>query len=211
MVYDEGDVLLGIIYFFIIFIVIGFFVMVIDYIIESIAKMKILKKTNEKGWPGFIPIYSDCLICKKIGVNPWWYLVLFIAFALNEIPYIGPLICGVASLYFHILFCVSLSKAFGKSDSFIIGLILLKPIFLLILGFDSSTYIGMNPMNDFIFGNSYSDKKSNTDTTNSINKENVVDVEVLNEETTSNKKVCSNCGAALVENSMFCVNCGKKI
>ena len=34
-----------------------------------IARYKIFKKINEKGWKALIPIYSDVILCKKIKVS----------------------------------------------------------------------------------------------------------------------------------------------
>ena len=40
------------------------------------------------------------------------------------------------------MYCVKLARAFGRGIGFAIGLILLQPIFLLILGFGSDQYYG---------------------------------------------------------------------
>ena len=42
----------------------------------------------------------------------------------------------------NIMYCIKLSRAFGHGIGFAIGLILLQPIFLLILGFGSDPYYG---------------------------------------------------------------------
>ena len=42
----------------------------------------------------------------------------------------------------YIMYCIRLSRAFGHGIGFAIGLILLQPIFLLILGFGSDPYYG---------------------------------------------------------------------
>ena len=42
----------------------------------------------------------------------------------------------------NIMYCIRLSRVFGHGIGFAIGLILLQPIFLLILGFGSDPYYG---------------------------------------------------------------------
>jgi hypothetical protein len=48
----------------------------------------------------------------------------------------------VALLIINIVFLVRLAKAFDKSNAFAVGLIFLYPIFICILGFDNSVYVG---------------------------------------------------------------------
>ena len=51
-------------------------------------------------------------------------------------------ICSVAGLVIGIMGLHKVSKAFGHGAGFTLGLIFLNPIFLLILGFGSSQYMG---------------------------------------------------------------------
>ena len=48
----------------------------------------------------------------------------------------------VALLIINIVFVVRLAKAFDKSNAFAVGLIFLYPIFICILAFDNSVYVG---------------------------------------------------------------------
>ena len=50
-------------------------------------------------------------------------------------------IVGIICIIFQIIFCCKLARAFGKSGGFAVGLILLNPIFILILGFGSAQYL----------------------------------------------------------------------
>ena len=52
------------------------------------------------------------------------------------------LIFHIAMIVFMILFLVKLAKAFGHPGGFAVGLILLNLIFILILAFDKSKYVG---------------------------------------------------------------------
>lgn len=49
---------------------------------------------------------------------------------------------GIAIFVFHCIYCVKLSKSFGHGAGFGIGLLLLAPIFILILGYGKSEYVG---------------------------------------------------------------------
>lgn len=60
-----------------------------------------------------------------------------IKFLLMLIPFVN--------IYIGIKCYIDLAKAFGKSGAYALGLIFLNPIFMCILGFDSSVYAyGMN-------------------------------------------------------------------
>lgn len=53
------------------------------------------------------------------------------------------LLIPIANIVVVIMTQIKLAKAFGKSTGFAVGLILLSPIFYVILGFDSSEYLGV--------------------------------------------------------------------
>ena len=117
------------------------------YVLLVIAEWKIFTKAGEAGWKALIPIYNVYVFCKIIGVNFWIY-VLAIPFAVGLVTGIinnqdiTNLATGIYSLVLDIYLSIRLGKAFGKSNGFIVGLVLLPTIFHLILGFDSSKYVG---------------------------------------------------------------------
>lgn len=119
------------------------------YVLLVIAEWKIFTKAGEAGWKALIPIYNVYVFCKIIGVNFWIY-VLAIPFAVGLVTGIinnqdiTNLATGIYSLVLDIYLSIRLGKAFGKSNGFIVGLVLLPTIFHLILGFDSSKYVGTN-------------------------------------------------------------------
>ena len=53
-----------------------------------------------------------------------------------------PVVGYIAILVLSIVSMVKLGQAFGKSGGFIVGLVLLGPIFQMILAFGSSEYVG---------------------------------------------------------------------
>jgi uncharacterized membrane protein YoaK (UPF0700 family) len=96
-------------------------------VLETIAAWFLFEKAGEPGWAAIIPIYNY-LIAIKIAGKPWWWILL--------------LLIPVANLVFYILILDGLSKNFGKSSGFTVGLFFLRFIFLPILGFGNATYSG---------------------------------------------------------------------
>lgn len=123
-----------------------------------------------------------------VGVSPWWILIMFI-----------PMIGSIASIYFLILLGISTARAFGKSDGFGIGLILLPFVFYPMLGFGKDQFIGMNPMEDIIF-------KNNNQQANNPNMN-------MQQPTgqTINYIYCSKCGNQVPNTNKFCTRCGNPL
>lgn len=94
-------------------------------ILMIVAVWKVFTKAGEPGWASLIPFYN-IIVYLRIAGKPLWWIILFI------IPVVNIIVALFASL--------GLAKNFGKGTGFGIGLWLLTPIFIIILGFDSSTY-----------------------------------------------------------------------
>lgn len=96
-------------------------------VICIIGLWKIFVKAGKPGWASIVPFYNYyCLFDITFG-NGWMFFLLFVP---------------CVNIVFEIILCFKLAKAFGKGVGFGFGLLFLPPIFLLILGFDSSNYIG---------------------------------------------------------------------
>jgi hypothetical protein len=91
------------------------------------AEWRIFSKAGQPGWAVIIPIYSTLVFLKIIG-RPWWWLLLFL------IP--------LVNIIFLIIAVNDLSKAFGHGIGYTLGLLFLSPIFIPILGFGGSQYVG---------------------------------------------------------------------
>lgn len=187
-------------------IIIGFLLLILVFalivgIFTVICRWKIFKKAGEEGWKAIIPFYNQYILCKIVGVNPWWILIYFCSFALSSVPMIGSTLQLVVIVYYGILVNVSLAKSFGKDTGFAVGLYFLSPVFNAILAFGKSEYLGACPMNDIIFKNN----------NNSTNVETNTEVNNSSEQKEKNTKVCPNCGNEIENNSLFCPNCGNKI
>lgn len=103
-------------------------------VLAIIAMWKIFTKAGEKGWKSIIPIYNMVILFKISGLSPWLILVYFAA----VIPFVG----WIATLAITIVSSIYLSKSFGKSTGFTVGLVLVPTIFYLILGFGDAQYVG---------------------------------------------------------------------
>jgi len=91
------------------------------------ALWKIFTKANQPGWASIIPVYNTYILLNIVGRPWWWLLLLFI-----------PLV----NLVIGVLVMMDLAESFGKGTGFAVGLILLPPVFLLMLGFGSDRYVG---------------------------------------------------------------------
>jgi len=110
--------------------VVGILVLLIELaicIVIVAGYWKMFAKANEPGWAAIVPIYNVIVMLKICG-KPIWWIVLFL------IPIVNAVV--------GIMLCLSLAKSFGKSTGFAVGLILLSPIFVPILGFGDSKYAG---------------------------------------------------------------------
>lgn len=131
-----------------------YLIMIAVAVVCLVAKYKMFKKMGIDGWKSLIPMVSDYVQMEATGVNQKWLLVLTFGSAIAAIPFLGWLAYAAAAIYYSILMNVSLAKAFGKSTGFAVGLILLAPVFLIILGFSKDAkFVGKDPMNDIIFKN----------------------------------------------------------
>jgi hypothetical protein len=92
-----------------------------------VALWKIYQKAGRPGWECIVPVYSSYMLLKIVGKPTWWIILFFI-----PVVWIIP----------QILICLALAQVFGKGAGFAIGLIFLPFIFLPILAFDKSKYIG---------------------------------------------------------------------
>ncbi len=96
-------------------------------VIEIAGAWFMFRKAGEPGWAAIIPIYNY-LIGIKIAGKPWWTILLML------IP--------VVNLVVYIIVLNGLAKNFGKGTGFTVGLFFFRFIFIPILGFGKSVYVG---------------------------------------------------------------------
>ncbi len=96
-------------------------------VLMIVSMWKIFEKAGKPGWACIVPIYNMIILFEIVGKPWWWLLLLFIP---------------IVNIVFAIWTMNLLSKSFGKSEGFTIGLIFLGFIFLPILAFSDATYGG---------------------------------------------------------------------
>ena len=88
---------------------------------------KTFEKAGKPGWAAIIPIYNYIILLEIVGKPIWWiFLIIF----------------PCTSIIFAIWTLNLVSKSFGQSEGFTIGLVLLPYVFFPILGFGNYTYLG---------------------------------------------------------------------
>ena len=144
-----------------------------------VCMWKVFEKAGKPGWKAIVPFLNLYTLFEITWGNGWYFLLMFLA--------IIPIVGSVAVFVIIIMTYVKLAKAFGKSGGFAVGLIFLGLIFMGVLAFDSSTYLGVP-------------KKENSD---------VAPQPMPTQSTTPTQATsyCSNCGTALPEGTAFCPNC----
>lgn len=136
-------------------------------ILTIIGQWKMFKKGGEEGWKSLIPFYSQYTLCKLVGVNPWWILIVFLAGMVGGMIPILSFVGSILSIYFAVILAISTARSYGKSDGFGVATIFFTPICYLILGGANTQYVGPRPMNDAIMG--LFNKDANNNANNNIN------------------------------------------
>jgi hypothetical protein len=97
------------------------------WVITVIGKWKVYEKAGKPGWAAIIPIYTWIVMLEIVG-KPVWWVILFLIPCVNIIF----IICTLNLM----------SKSYGQSEGFTVGLILLSFVFWPILGFGNYQYLG---------------------------------------------------------------------
>lgn len=111
------------------FLFIGIGIACIVLIVTLIGLSKIFKKANRSGVAAFIPIYN-LIVLFEIVNRPKWQVILFLVPIVNIV------------IDFKVMF--TLAKSFRKTDLASIGTFIFPYIYIPIIGFGSSEYMGIN-------------------------------------------------------------------
>jgi hypothetical protein len=100
---------------------------IIIWVIVIAGQWKVYAKAGKPGWACIIPIYNLIVMLEIVG-KPIWWIFLFLIPCVNII---------------FVIWTLNLvSKSFGQSEGFTLGLIFLGFIFWPILGFGNYPYLG---------------------------------------------------------------------
>ena len=91
------------------------------------AMWKVFTKAGQPGWAAIVPIYNLVVMLQIAGKPVWWVLLFFI-------PVVNII---VAIMMWH-----AISTNFGHGVGFTVGLIFLAVIFIPILAWGDSQYLG---------------------------------------------------------------------
>ena len=94
---------------------------------ELASMWKVFTKAGKPGWASLIPIYNAIVILDIAGRPLWWFLLYLIP-GVNIV---------IACIVMH-----DFSKSFGHGIGFTLGLIFLSGIFIPILAWGDSQYLG---------------------------------------------------------------------
>lgn len=123
---------------------------VVGTILEVIGCWYVFNKAGVKGWKSIIPVYRKYILYKSVW-NPnicWIWLVavlldqIFTNYVTGTIGLLSNLF-GVVAFIVNVIMKRKLSRSFGHGVAFTIGLVLAEPLFIFILGFDKSQYLGI--------------------------------------------------------------------
>ena len=93
-----------------------------------VSMWKLFTKAGQPGWAAIVPVYNSYVMIGPVcGMSIMWFIFMFV-----------PLLNLAAALYIPI----KLAEAFGKGVGFGIGILLLPIVFLPILAFGDSTWVG---------------------------------------------------------------------
>ncbi|WP_316798885.1 DUF5684 domain-containing protein [Pedobacter frigidisoli] len=96
-------------------------------VVMIVGMWKVFEKAGKPGWAAIIPIYNLIILLEIVGKPMIWILWLII-----------PCVNIVFAIWLYNL----VSKSFGKSEGFTVGLVIFPYIFWPILGFGNATYLG---------------------------------------------------------------------
>lgn len=121
------------------------------YILLVIGLWNTFEKAGEAGWKALIPIYNFYILFKIAQVSPLFWLaagclaLAALSYALAKILFIFyPVgwILSIGAMIIQLMMWYRLSVLFGHGMGYALGLWILNPIFIMILGFGSSRYMG---------------------------------------------------------------------
>ena len=181
------------------------------------ATWMVYSKAGEHGWAALVPFYAQYVLYKITWGNGWLFLLLLV-------PFVN-VVVGIITL-------VKLSKSFGHGGGFACGLIFLNTIFMLILGFGSSRYVGPGGVNagwredfrddyyaggqrrydrgtDYDGSSSYASSERAADEADYGNHSSA-DYDYGGYRRTDSTR-CPDCGAAISGSGKYCPYCGAKL
>ncbi|MGB0915102.1 MAG: DUF5684 domain-containing protein [Crocinitomicaceae bacterium] len=95
------------------------------YLLLFVGVWYMFEKAGKPGWGAIVPIYNIILMTEIAKKPTWWVAMFFIP---------------IANIVFAIMLMDGIAKSFNKDTGFTVGLVLLGPIFMAVLGYGDSVY-----------------------------------------------------------------------
>ena len=119
------------------------------YVLVIVASWRIFTKAGEAGWKSLIPIYNEYILYKISWKSLFFWIIIALSALLSifdrnpgTFTDIFKYVVAFAAIVIEVIAYSKLAKSFGKGIGFTIGLILFKPVFMLILGLSDAQYLG---------------------------------------------------------------------
>lgn len=109
-------------------------------ILTVIAQWNIFEKAGEPGWKALIPVYRTYILYKITWTTSIFWLQIILSL-LSLIPLLG-FFFTLASYVLSFMSMFRMSAAFGHGLGYAIGLFILNPLFVLIIGLGRDRYQG---------------------------------------------------------------------
>lgn len=120
-------------------------------ILTTVCQWHLFAKAGKEGWKCLIPVYGQFVAFKLFWNTGWFVASIVISIISGIISFIAEptgvisamsFVVGIFSLILSIRYTIMLSRAFGRSGKFAVGLIFLPIVFLPMLAFGPDKYIG---------------------------------------------------------------------
>jgi hypothetical protein len=100
-------------------------VLLLAVVLTIAGAWKMFAKAGQPGWAAIVPFYNMIVLAQIAGKPAWWFILMIIPFV---------------SFIIWIILSLEIAKRFGRGTGTAIGLILLPPIFICVLGFGDAVY-----------------------------------------------------------------------
>lgn len=133
----------------------------ISILLMILGEWKLFRKFGERPWKSLIPYYNTYIMYKRAWSKGafWIYFLTSTLFTLAQnwsktlaqnsadnfwdtLIILVALPFGIIAAIYSILYALRMAEAFGKGKLFCLGLLVIYPIFVAVLGFGKAKYIG---------------------------------------------------------------------
>ena len=128
---------------------------IVLYIVYVAGLWKIFVSMGIEGWKSIIPIYNSYILGEKVWDSKfiiYFWGIVAVSWFINVVANLGGLVgllfgiisflLGVVAFVLRARFCYYISKAFGHDIGFAVGLLFFPFIFILIIAYGNSNYMG---------------------------------------------------------------------